>query len=150
MEYINFFFPRLYEVSLEYGTLRSGNFYDLKPCPWMSACDEQPMEACGPPSSEQGDEASTEFSHNLTEERTTVNLEPQYAQISTLTQMMNNLIQGNLAKMNRPAGPRDRSFPFESLFTDVPGTSRPLPLVIIDRGILTRHSKLIITGSFSI
>ena len=51
----------------------------------MSAREGQLMEASEPPTSEQGDEALTEFSRNSFEERIEVNLEPLHAHISTLT-----------------------------------------------------------------
>ena len=84
-EYINLPFADCMSSSLEHRTLTSGNSYDLKLGPRMSAREGQLMEASEPPTSEQGDEALTEFSRNSFEERIEVNLEPLHAHISTLT-----------------------------------------------------------------
>ena len=66
----------------------------------MSASEKHPIEAFENPTSKLGDEASAEFSPNSNEERMKVNLEPLHSQINTLTQMMNKLIQDNLARLN--------------------------------------------------
>ena len=87
----------------------------------MSAHEEQPIEASGTYRAERIDKASTEFSSDLIEERVKANLEPLHEQISTLTQLMNKLIQDNSTRTNSTAGPSDRRFQSESPLKDGPG-----------------------------
>ena len=77
---------------LEHRTFRSGNTYDLKPCPEMSAQEEQTAAESEPNEAERISETGSDFSLDLIEERIEANLEVLHAQISTLTQMMDNLI----------------------------------------------------------
>ena len=93
----------------------------------MSAHEEQPNEASEADTAEWIDEVITEFSSNLIEETIKANLEPLYAQISTLTQMMNKMIKDNSARSNPTASFRDDRFPSESPLTDGAGTSSILP-----------------------
>ena len=86
------------------------------------------METSDTDTTEQGAEASTEFSPNLIEERMKSDVEPLHAQITTLTQMMSKLIQDNWARVNPLAGSRDHRFKSAYPLTDGPGTSRTLPL----------------------
>ena len=55
---------------------------------------------------ERADETSTAVSPNLLEERIKSNLEPRNAQISILSQLLNQLIQDNSARDSLTAGPR--------------------------------------------
>ena len=94
----------------------------------MSAHEKQSNAASESHKSVGIDKSSTGFAPNVIEERIKANLEPLHAQVSTLTQMMNQLIQGNSAKMNSTTGPRHCRFPSESLLIDDPGTFRTLSL----------------------
>ena len=93
-------------IYLKCGTFRSGNSYNLKTCPRKSAHEEQLSEASEAHTTEKDDKANTEFSPGSIEERIKAKLEPLHAQISLLTQMINKLIQDNLARKNPTAGPR--------------------------------------------
>ena len=114
--------------SFERRTLRSGSSYNLKTCPRTSAHDEETNAASELHTAERIDEASTDLSPNPIEYRVKAILEPLHAQMSTLTQMMNKLIQDNSVRANPLAGSRDHLLRSESLLTDEPGTSRTLSL----------------------
>ena len=85
------------------------------------------MEVFEPRKSDQIDVVRTKLSPNSIEERIKANLEPLHAQIGTLTQIMNKLIQDISARLNPTADSRDRKFPSGSPLTDGPGTSKTLP-----------------------
>ena len=91
----------------------------------MSAHGKQPNEASKTHTLERVDEASTKLSPNLIEDRIKSNMEPLHAQISTMTQMMNKLIQDNSARTNSTAGSRDHRFPYESPLTGDPEFAKP-------------------------
>ena len=91
--------------------------------PRMSAHEEQPTEASELLTAELTDEGNREFAPKLIEERIKANLEALCCQVSTLTQMMNQLIQDKWDRINPTAGPRDCRFPSESALIDEPGTS---------------------------
>ena len=83
--------------SLEHRTLRSGNVYNLKTRPEMFVHEEPSSAACEPNAAELIKEADAQFSSDLIDEKIKGNLEPLHAQNSALTQMMDKLIQDNLA-----------------------------------------------------
>ena len=109
----------------EHRTLRSGNSHNLKTCRRMYAHKEQSTEV---QSAKRNDEAGTECFPSSIGEKIKANLEPLNAQNSTLTQVMNKLIQDNSANLNPTAGPRDLQSPSESPFTGGPAISRFPPL----------------------
>ena len=59
----------------------------------MSAHEEQPTEASETHAAQRIDEAKTEFVSDLIEKWMKTNLKPIHGQFSTLTFMMNKLIQ---------------------------------------------------------
>ena len=61
----------------------------------MSAHEEKSTTASKSNAAKRNNEISTGFSPDLIEERIKANLEPLHAQISTLTQMMDKLVQDN-------------------------------------------------------
>ena len=58
---------------------RSGNTYNLKPRPEMSAHEEQSTTASEPNAADGISEAGKDFSPDLIEERSAANLEPIHA-----------------------------------------------------------------------
>ena len=75
--------------SLERRTIRSGNSFDLKMFPSISAHDEQPNEASETHTVEGNDETITKSSPALLVHKVKASLEPLHAQFSTLTHVMN-------------------------------------------------------------
>ena len=76
----------------------------------MSAHKKQPTAASEPNAAEQNSKAGIDFSPELIEERIKAILKPFHARISAQTQMMNKLIQDNLARAYPTASARDRWF----------------------------------------
>ena len=71
----------------------------------MSVKTENTIEASKASYTKEPSETITGASSDPIEERIRANLEPVNAQISILTQLSNQLIQGNLAKTTPTAGP---------------------------------------------
>ena len=112
--------------SFKYRTLRSSDTFNSQTRPEMSAHEEQSTVASEPNEAEQNDGTSSGCSADLIEERIKANLEPLHAQISSLVQMMDRLIQGNSARGYLTASTREARFPSESPVTEGPGISRTL------------------------
>ena len=70
----------------------------------MSVNTENTIEASEAPNAESTSETITRISSDLNEERIEASLKPLSAQILTLTQLLNQLIQENSAKTNSTAG----------------------------------------------
>ena len=104
---------------LEHTTLRSGNTYNLKTRPEMSAQDEQSTAASEPNLAERISKTNADFSDDSIEDRIKANLEPIHAQITVLAQMMDKLIKDNSAKAYSTASTTSEGrFASESMFTD--------------------------------
>ena len=73
---------------------------------------------------EDNDENSLRFSPDLVDERIKASLEPLHAQITSLTEMMDRLIQSNSAKENTTTSSRGTRHQYESPYSEVPGSSR--------------------------
>ena len=73
---------------------------------------------------EGSEENSLRFSPELVDERIKANLEPQHAQITALTEMMDRLIQNNSAKETTTASSRGIGHQYESPYSEGPGSSR--------------------------
>ena len=69
---------------------------------------------------EISNETDTGLSPDMIEEKLKLNLEPLHDQISALTQLLDNLIQGNSAREFMTAGTREPQFPSELPLTDGP------------------------------
>ena len=82
-------------------TLRSGNSYDLRTQPKMSTHRDENTEVMASEVTEGSEESNIGLSPELVEERIKANLEPLHVQISTLTEMKDRLIQGNLPQYLR-------------------------------------------------
>ena len=97
----------------------------------MSSHEDQSTAASELNAAERISEITLEFSPDLIDEKinppTRLNLEHLHAQVTALTQMMDNVIQDNSARAYPTASTRDRQFPSKSPLTDNPGTSRALP-----------------------
>ena len=127
---------------LEHRTLRGDNCYTLKPRTGMSAHKELQNETTEMHSVERLDEAITEFSPDMIEEKIKANLEPLQAQVITLTQMINKRIQDSSTSTNPEAGSLDRLLPYGCPITDRPGTSSTLPLTWLVTAGLSLDSNL--------
>ena len=71
-----------------YKTLRSGNTYDSHARPEMSAHEENATDEAEFDVNEQNHQANARLSPDMIEENIKTNLEPLYARISALTEMM--------------------------------------------------------------
>ena len=111
----------------------------MKTCPRMSVHEEQPKKESEIHTADRIDKNCGEFSPDLIEERIKFNLEPLDAQISTLTQMMNQPTQDNSGRTNPTGGTRVRRFHSESPLTDGPGTSRTLSSTSIGAPTYSSH-----------
>ena len=110
-------------------TFKRGKRYDLKTRPDLCGQDEHSTTASELNAAKPNSQAGFAFSLDLIEETIRTKLEPLHAQNSALTQMMDNLIQCNLARAYPMASARDRRFQSEYPLTQDPGISRTLPLV---------------------
>ena len=88
--------------SPDYRTLRGGKIYSQILQPKMSVNTENTVDA----SETWEDWRSYRPASELIEERIRANLEPLNVQISTLTQLLDQLIKDNSAKTTPTAGPR--------------------------------------------
>ena len=114
--------------SHKFKTLRSRKNYDLQARPEMSIQEEETTMAAEMDATEGNDGTSLGFSPDMIEEEIKANFDSLLAQISALTQMMDRIIQGNLAREFTTASTRETRFPSESSLTDGPGNSRTPPI----------------------
>ena len=84
-------------LSLEQRTLQNGKTYSQNSQLKMSVIAEDTGDAPAARDSKRAEETVHEVLLYLIEERIKANLEPFYEQISTLTQLLNQLIQENWA-----------------------------------------------------
>ena len=101
-------------------TLRSGNSYDLRPQPEISAHEEEATGEVETEIIETKGENSMRFSPELVDERIKASLEP----IIALTELMDRLIQSNSAKETTMASSRGTWHQYYSPYSEVPGSSR--------------------------
>ena len=70
------------------------------------------------------EENSIRFSPELVDETIKASLEPLHAQISTLTKMMDRIIQSNLTTESTTASSRGPGLQYESPYSEGPGSSK--------------------------
>ena len=109
-------------------TLRSGDSYDLRTQPIMSMHGDEKAGEAQMGIIEGSEESSVRFSPELVDERIKANPEPLHAQISTLTEMMDRLIQNNLTTESMTASSRGPGFQYKSPYSEGPGSSK-FPIV---------------------
>ena len=124
--------------SYKFKTLRNGNSYDSKTLSEMSAHEDRTTGEVELGISEGSEESSMRFSPELVDEKIKACLEPLHAKITALTEMMDRLIQSNSAKETTTASSRGTRHQYESLYSEVLGSSR-FPIVAPFTGILARH-----------
>ena len=108
----------------KFKTLRSGNIYDSSVQLEMSAHEKEVTGEIEIDVNGRNEENSVRFSPDMVDERIKVNFEPNHAQITALTEMMDRLIQVYSAKEFTTASTREQRLQSESPFTGAPGTSR--------------------------
>ena len=101
-------------ISLQHGTLGSGNTYKLETRPDMSSHEEQSTAASKPNVVNRIRETRTEFFPDLIKEKIKANLEAFQAQKSALTQMMDKLIENDSARAYPTASTRQGWLPSQS------------------------------------
>ena len=84
--------------SYKFKTLKSGSSYDSRTQPKMWTYGDENTGEAHPGMIEGREENSTRFSLELVDEGMKTSLEPLYAQIFTLAEMMHRLIQNISAK----------------------------------------------------
>ena len=72
---------------------------------------------------EGSEENGLRFSPDLVDERIKANLEPLHAEISSLTEKMDRLIQSNSVRETAMASTRETRYHYESRFSGSPGAS---------------------------
>ena len=110
--------------SYKFKTLRSGNSYDSRTHPRMSAHGDENTGEAVTGIIEGSEDNSIRFPPELVDERIKASLEPLHAQISALTEMMDSLIQSNLAKESTTASSWGFGHPYESPHNGGPGSSK--------------------------
>ena len=110
--------------SYTYKTMKCGSFYNSHPRPEMLVHVEETAVEAEIDANEQNNGVSTGFCPDMIEEKIKANLEPLHAQISTLTEMMGRLIQGNWGREFTTASTRQPRLQSESPFTEITGSSR--------------------------
>ena len=70
------------------------------------------------------EENSVNSSPEIVGERIKASLEPSHAQISALTEMIDRLIQSNLARETDTASSLETRYQYESPYSGAPGSSR--------------------------
>ena len=103
-------------------TLRSGNSYDLRAQPGMTAHGDENAGEVETGIFEGSEENSIKFSPELVDERIKASLEPLHAQISALTEMMDRLIQSNSTAESTTASSRGPRHQCESPYSERPGS----------------------------
>ena len=101
----------------KFKTLGSGHLYDFRTQPRMSARGDENTRVAEMEIIEGSDENGMRFSAELVNEKIKVSLEPLHAQITALTEIMDRLIQSNLAKETTTASSRGISHRNESPYT---------------------------------
>ena len=97
--------------------LRSGNSYDSRTQPGMSAHGDESAGEAETGIFEGSEENSVRFPPELVDERIKASLEPPHAQISALTEMMDRLIQSNLTTETTTASSRGPGLQYESPYS---------------------------------
>ena len=110
--------------SYKFKTLRSGNLSDSRTQPEMLAYEGETTGEVETEIIESNEENSIRFSPELVDEKIKASLEPLDAQITALTEMMDRLIQSNLAKETLTASSRGTRRQYDLPFSEVPGSSR--------------------------
>ena len=110
--------------SYEFRTLKKGNSQDSRTQLENSPRGDANTGEAGTGKIEGREEISVGSSLKLVDERIKVNLEPLYAQITGLTEMIDHLIRNNLAKEAIMVSFRGIQQPYESPYSEVPGFSR--------------------------
>ena len=105
-------------------TLRSGNSYDLRMQPKMSAHSYESTKVVESGVNEVSEESNIGLSPELVEKKIKASLEPLHAQISALTEMMDRLIQGNLTTESTTASTRGLRLQHASSYSEEPGSSK--------------------------
>ena len=114
--------------SYKFKTLRSGNLYDSRTQPEMSAHGDENTGEAETGIIEGSEGNGMIFFPKLIDERIKASLEPLHAQITALTEKMDRLIQNNSAKKTTTASSRGIPHRYESPYSEVSGSSR-LPTV---------------------
>ena len=117
--------------SCKFKTLRSGNLYDLRTQPKMSTHGDENTGEAETRIIEGNEEKSIRFFPELVDERIKASLEPLHAQISVFTEMMDQLIQSNLATESTTASSRGPGLRYESPYTEGPGSSKVLTVALL-------------------
>ena len=110
--------------SYKYKMLRSGNSYDLRTQPELSAQEKEAARELETDTIEGDEENSIRFSSDLVDERIKASLETLHAEISALIEMMDRLIQCNSATNTTTVSSRKTRHQYELLYSRVPGSSR--------------------------
>ena len=110
--------------SNKFKTLRSGNSYDLRTQPKISTHGDENTGEAETEIIEGSKKNSVRFSPELMEEGIKASLEPLFAQISALTEMMGRLIQSNLIMESTTASSRGPGLQYESPYSEGPGSSK--------------------------
>ena len=110
--------------SYKFKTLRGGNSYDSRSQPEKSAHGDENTGEAETGIIEGSEENSMRFSPELVDERIKASLEPLHAQITALTEMMDRLIQSNLANETTTVSSRGIPHQYELPYSEVPGSSR--------------------------
>ena len=104
--------------------IRSGNSYDSRTQPEMSAHKDEATGEVETGIIEGSEENSMNFSPESVDEGIKASLEPLHAQITALTQIMDRLILSNSATEATTASSRGTRHQYESPYSEVPGSSR--------------------------
>ena len=110
--------------SHKFKTLGSGNSYESRTQPEMSAYGDENTGEAETGIIEGSEENSMRFSPELLNEKINASLEPLYAQITALTEMMDRLIQSNSAMEATTVGSRRIRHQYELPYSEVLGSSR--------------------------
>ena len=108
--------------SYKFKTLRSGDLYDSRIQPEMSANGDEDTET-ETGMIEGSEENSIRFSPELVDERIKASLELLHPQISALTEMMDRLIQSNSDEESTTASSEGFRHQYESPYSEGPGSS---------------------------
>ena len=89
-----------------------------------SSREDEPTGVVETAKIEGNEEISMRFSREKVDDWIKVSLEPLFAQISTLTEKIDRLIQSNLTKETTTASSRGTRLQHESPYSEAPGCSR--------------------------
>ena len=118
----------MFEFFVERRTLRSGYTNNLRIHSKILAHEEQSTATSELIAVKRFGKIGTELSLDVFEEKIEDKLEPFLAQISSLTRLMDKLIQDNSAKTYPRLSTRECRFSSDSQLTDERGASKTLPL----------------------